>query len=263
MNKNSSASSDLLEVNDDDELLEVDDSELSRDKKWFHSTVARLMYLTKRVRPDLSFCTNFLSSRVQYSTVRDMRKLVKVLEYLNETRDLGLTLGAEDPYRLTLYVDASYAAHIDGGSHGGILVSMGIGPIYTQSKKLKLVCKSSCEAEIVALCDGLNVLMWIRSLLEGLGIKQLPSIVMEDNKCAIDLMNKQSAGSMRTKFLRARYGFSRQFFDDGSAILKYVSTKFQAADILSKAKIDQDLESIRKKWVLTGVLSSSEVVEKN
>ena len=60
--------------------------------------VARLMmYLTKRVRPDLSFCTNnFLSSRVQYSTVRDMRKLVKVLEYLNETRDLGLTLGAED-----------------------------------------------------------------------------------------------------------------------------------------------------------------------
>jgi glutaredoxin-related protein len=66
---------------------------------------------------------------------------------------------------------------------------------------------------------------------------------------------------MRTKFLRARYGFSRQFFDDGSAILKYVSTKFQAADILSKAKIDQDLESIRK-WVLTGVLSS-EVVEKN
>jgi hypothetical protein len=255
------ASSDLLEVNDDDELLEVDDSELSRDKKWFHSTVARLMYLTKRVRPDLSFCTNFLSSRVQYSTVRDMRKLVKVLEYLNETRDLGLTLGAEDPYRLTLYVDASYAAHIDGGSHGGILVSMGIGPIYTQSKKLKLVCKSSCEAEIVALCDGLNVLMWIRSLLEGFGIKQLPSIVMEDNKCAIDLMNKQSAGSMRTKFLRARYGFSRQFFDDGSAILKYVSTKFQAADILSKAKIDQDLESIRK-WVLTGVLSS-EVVEKN
>ena len=248
------ASSDLLEVNDDDELLEVDESETSRDKKWFHSTVARLMYLTKRVRPDLSFCTNFLSSRVQYATVRDMRKLVKVLEYLNETRDLGLTLGAENPYRLTLYVDASYAAHVDGGSHGGILVSMGIGPIYTQSKKLKLVCKSSCEAEVVVLCDGLNVLMWIRSLLEGLQIKQLPSLVMEDNKCAIDLMSKQSAGSMRTKFLRARYGFSRQFFDDGSAILKHVFSEYQAADILSKAKIDTNLESIRT-WILSGVLS--------
>jgi hypothetical protein len=80
---------------------------------------------------------------------------------------------------------------------------------------------------------------------------------MEDNKCAIDLMSKQSAGSMRTKFLRARYGFSRQFFDDGSAILKHVFSEYQAADILSKAKIDTNLESIRT-WILSGVLSNSD-----
>jgi hypothetical protein len=223
-------------------------------KSWFHTTtVAKLLYLCKRVRPDIAFVVVYLATRVQYPTVSDADVLTKLLQYLNGSRDLGLTLGADEPYCLTLYADASYATHTDGGSHGGILISLGTGPIYTQSKKLKLVCKSSCEAEVVALCDGINVLMWVRALLEGQGIQQAQSVVCEDNQCSIQLLQRVSAGSMRTKFLRARYGFSRQFIVDGSIKVKYVQSAKQAADMFTKARI-LDWNSIRS-WVLGGKLA--------
>ena len=190
------------------------------------------MYLCKRTRPDIAFTVIYLATCVQSPTKRHSQVLVvKLLQYLNGSRTLGLTLGAEDPYKLTLYVDASYATHRDGGSHGGILITLGYGPVYTQSKKLKLICKSGCEAEVVALCDGVNVLMWVRALLDGQGIKQSQSAVCEDNTCSIQLLQRESAGSMRTKFLRARYGFTRQFIVDGSIKIKHVSSHKQAADI--------------------------------
>jgi hypothetical protein len=108
--------------------------------------------------------------------------------------------------------------------------------VYTQSKKLKLICKSGCEAEVVAVCDGIIVLMWVRALLDGQGIEQAQSAVCEDNTCSIQLLQREAAGSMRTKFLRARYGFTRQFIVDGSVKIKHVSSNKQAADFLTKAR---------------------------
>jgi len=195
-----------------------------------------------------------LATCAQAPTFGHANVLIKLLQYLNGTKTIGITLGAENPYRLTLYADASFATHPDGGSHGGLLISLGFGPIYTQSKKLKLVCKSSCEAEVVALCDGVNVLMWVRALLDGQGIHQAQSIICEDNTCSIQLLQRESAGSMRTRFLRARYGFTRQFITDGSVKIKYVTSNKQAADLLTKSRILGNYEDIRT-WVLNGRLA--------
>jgi hypothetical protein len=223
-------------------------------KAWFHTNVAKMLYLCKRVRPDIAFVVVFLATRVQSPSQWDANALVKLLQYINGSKELGLTLGADDPYCLTLYADASYATHHDGGSHGGILITLGTGPIYTQSKKLKLICKSGCEAEVVALCDGINVLMWVRALLDGQGVHQSQSVVCEDNTCSIQLLHRESAGSMRTKFLRARYGFTRQFIADGSVTIKYVTSEKQAADMLTKARIVANWEETRC-WALGGKLS--------
>ena len=244
----------LLDLDESSELLPTHSSSPRSSKAWFHTCVAKLLYLCKRTRPDIAFTVIYLATCVQSPTKCHSQVLVKLLQYLNGSRTLGLTLGAEDPYKLTLYVDASYAMHRDGGSHGGILITLGCGPVYTQSKKLKLICKSGCEAEVVALCDGVNVLMWVRALLDGQGIKQSQSAVCEDNTCSIQLLQRESAGSMRTKFLRARYGFTRQFIVDGSIKIKHVSSHKQAADMLTKARILGNWEETRN-WVLNGRLA--------
>ena len=101
---------------------------------------------------------------------------------------------------------------------------------------------------------GVNVLMWVRALLDGQCIQQLQSVICEDNTCSINLLQREAAGSMRTKFLRARYGFTRQFIVDGSVKIKYVTSVKQAADMLTKARIGDHWETTRS-WVLNGRLA--------
>jgi hypothetical protein len=38
----------------------------------------------------------------------------------------------DDP-QINIYVDASFATHVDGKSHTGVMISLGNGPIYASS----------------------------------------------------------------------------------------------------------------------------------
>ena len=51
----------------------------------FHSRVAKLLYLAKRVSPDIITCVIFLSIRVKCATRANVDKLYRVLGYLNST----------------------------------------------------------------------------------------------------------------------------------------------------------------------------------
>ena len=79
----------------------------------FHSRVAKLLYLAKRVRPDILTAVIFLSTRVKTATVDDKMKLERVLGYLNATYDMGLILEAQKSLQIISYVDASFAVHAD------------------------------------------------------------------------------------------------------------------------------------------------------
>ena len=64
----------------------------SAQRERFHSLVAKLLYLAKRVRPDLIVSVSFLATRVLCATEQDIIKLTRALKYLRSTADLGLTL---------------------------------------------------------------------------------------------------------------------------------------------------------------------------
>jgi hypothetical protein len=103
----SPATDDLFKSNEDDERLDKEQSEI------FHSRVSKLLYLAKRVRPDILTAVAYLSTTVQCSTVKDMEKLNRVLRYINKTKDLVLRLDCNDPMVILASIDASYAAHSD------------------------------------------------------------------------------------------------------------------------------------------------------
>jgi Reverse transcriptase (RNA-dependent DNA polymerase) len=73
----------------------------------FHSIVAKLLYVSFRVRADILLPISFLCTRVSKPTRQDQLKLHRVLEYLNGTLDLELKLGADDLETLHTWVDAS------------------------------------------------------------------------------------------------------------------------------------------------------------
>ena len=79
---------------------------LSEDQRAkFHKFVAKLLYLSKRVHPDISVA---LCTRVTKAMAEDERKLDCVMKYLNGTKTLGMCLGGSEPLQVTAYIDASY-----------------------------------------------------------------------------------------------------------------------------------------------------------
>ncbi|KAA8494424.1 Retrovirus-related Pol polyprotein from transposon TNT 1-94 [Porphyridium purpureum] len=78
-------------------------------KNAHHSMACRLLYLAKRARPDIFLPVAFLITRVESPKVEDATKLLRVLEYLNLTRDLGLNL--EVGHRPIASIDAAFAVH--------------------------------------------------------------------------------------------------------------------------------------------------------
>ena len=65
----------------------------------------------------------------------DWEKILRLMKYLNGTRELVLTLSADALDILKWYVDASFAVHADFKCHTGRVMSMGKGAIKTMSPK--------------------------------------------------------------------------------------------------------------------------------
>ena len=88
----------------DDSLMKVDlgsQKLLIKDAELFHCHVARLLFASKRARPDIHVCVAFLCTRVKAPIEQDHKKLEKFTSYLKETIHLPLVVGADNSGRLT------------------------------------------------------------------------------------------------------------------------------------------------------------------
>ena len=65
-----------MKVDENSPRLPIKDTDL------FHRHVARLLFTSKRARPDIQVCVAFLCTRVKAPTEQDYKKLGKVISYL-------------------------------------------------------------------------------------------------------------------------------------------------------------------------------------
>ena len=159
------------------DLFTVDDGSKQLDRrqgKYFHSILAKLLYISKRARTDAQLAIAFLCTRVSCSTKQDWEKLIRLLRYFNGTLDMPLILGADSLTESKSWVDAAYAVHDDMKSHTGGATSLGRGAIMCKSTKQKLNTKSSTEAEVVGSSNYLPNTVWAKMFLAEQG---LPSVV--------------------------------------------------------------------------------------
>jgi hypothetical protein len=175
------------------------------DKDFFRSTVARLIFLTMRARPDIMTAISFLTTRVCNPTVDDRNKLKRVIRYLRDTKRLHLTLEADDMRVFKWMVDASFAVHPNMRSHTGCAASAGKGSFLSISSKQKINTKSSTEAELVGVDDIMGRILWTKLFMEGQGYDTTHD-VGQDNLSSILLEeNGQKSSSKRTRHLNIRY----------------------------------------------------------
>ncbi len=85
----------------------------------FHNLVAKMLYISKHARPDVSTVIAFLTTRVRALDVNYWRKLSHLMEYLRIDRLHPLILSANESGALMWYVNASFAVHSNMCSHTG------------------------------------------------------------------------------------------------------------------------------------------------
>jgi hypothetical protein len=221
------------------DLFHVDEKSpaLSKDKsEKFHSIVAKLLYMAKRARPDILTSISFLTTRCTCSTDQDWNKLVRVGKYLHGTRELALSLTAVNENGITInsFIDASFASHKDAKSHTGEMITLGGGAVFCKSSKQKLVAKSSTEAELIGLSDGLSHVLWTQHFLQSQGYDIGPAIIHQDNKSTITLAEKGRSTSNRTRHITIRYFFVKDRIESGDVKVIYTGTEEMVADFFSK-----------------------------
>jgi hypothetical protein len=223
------ASSELFSIDENSSQL------TSEDRIKFHSTVAKLLYLAKRTRPDVLLATNFLTTRVKNPTLEDSDKLDRVMRYLNSTVDLGIVLRPDpSPISIVAHVDASFGTHPDGKGHTGMCIALGRGPVYIKSSKQRIVCKSSTESELVALSDSSSQVIWCRDFLESQGYSMGPAVIYQDNMSTMRLAEKGRSTSERTRHISIRYFFIKDRVDAKEIIIKHLGTEDMTSDMLTK-----------------------------
>ena len=225
---NTPASKDLFTVNENSVLL------TPIDRERFHSVTAKLLYLAKRVRPDLLTSVSFLTKRVNAPTNDDMNKLKRAVKYLRGTKDMGIVLEATVNLGVFAYVDASYGVHDDMKSHTGSVIGIGKGPLYAKSSTQKINSKSSTEAELIGLSDSTNQIVWVRNFLIEQGYSIGPATVYQDNKSTISLVKNGKSNSERTRHIAIRFYFVADRVASKEITIEYMETSYMLADILTK-----------------------------
>jgi hypothetical protein len=224
------ATSQLFVINENSPALDNDKKDI------FHSRVAKLLYLAKRVRPDILTAVVYLSTRVSCPNEQDWEKLERILKYLNAFPEYGMTLIPGEISKIEAYIDASFACHHDRKSHSGIIIMLGGCTIFCRSVKQRLVVKSSAEAELVAVGDECTRVIWCREFLKYQGISCLsPSIIFQDNKSAIAMMEKGYHTSSRSKHIEVKYFFIKNRIERGEIIITYLPSSIMISDTLTKA----------------------------
>jgi hypothetical protein len=204
----------------------------------FHTTVARLLFLCKRARPDIQLPVLYLCSRVQTPTTDDELKLRRVLGYLMLTKSKKRAIRVSKKIMkivLEFFIDASFATHPDGKGHNGMIVVLCGLAIISFSKKQKIATKDSTESEIVAFSDMMVKIEWVVDFLKGFGLEVETPLVYQDNKSAITLVTKRESGIARTRHLQARRAVVHEgIMERNLFMLMFLRTAQMIADVLTK-----------------------------
>jgi hypothetical protein len=173
----------------------------------------------------------------------------RVLRYLAGSRDVGLVFGSRNGddvgdsrgrSQLTLgicaYADADWAnSKSDRRSVSGWVSKLNGDAVSWSSKKQRVVALSTCEAELYAEAAAMQEVIWLRGLLNELGLHTaMSSVIYGDNQSAI-AVTKNGIKGERTKHVDIKYHFVTETVERGDVTLKWIPTGDQQADIFTKA----------------------------
>jgi hypothetical protein len=206
----------------------------------YRSGVGMLLYLVKFSRPEISNAVREAAKVNDGPTKAHMKSLYRLIKFVVDTKHYGLVMEPQEPteetvWEMIAYCDSDYAGDKDGRKSvtGFVIYILGC-LISWKSRSQKSVTLSSTEAEYVSISELCAEIMFLKQILEFLGIKvKLPIIVRVDNVGAIYLAQNAVSGP-RMKHVDVRYHFVRDYIEDGIIKIIFVKSEENDSDIYTK-----------------------------
>ena len=146
-----------------------------------------------------------------------------------------MILGGNNEVNLEWWIDASFAVHPDMQSHTRVTMSLGHGCPYSSTNKQKINTKSSTEAELVGVDDGLPMVIRTRNFLEAQGLTVNDNVIYQDNMSSILLeRNGRSSSGKQTRHINIRYYFMADRIENRELRMAYCPTEEMVADFYTK-----------------------------
>jgi len=108
---------------------------------------------------------------------------------------------------------------------------------------------SSCEAEYVGISEVVKEIMFVKQLIEQLGVKvELPIKIYVDNVGAI-YMSNSNINLTATRHVNICYHYVRELIVEGILEIVFVRTVFNNADMMTKNLQKKDFDRHSEKLV--------------
>jgi len=214
------------------------------EKKVYRSGVGKLLFLMRYSRPDILNAVRELSKWMSDgATIDHMKVMRQTMNYVIHTKNRGLCLQPDmrikdpkvDYFTIKGRSDSNYATNVETRkSVSGLEVLLNGAPVVMRSIGQKIIALSVTEAELIALAQVVQEMLYVMRILESMHLKVAkPMIVESDNKGAIDLCNSWTVGG-RTKHIDTRYYFLRELKEEGVLIFNWISGKINSTDMFTK-----------------------------
>ena len=205
----------------------------------YRSKTCTILFWSQTTRPDLASTVNTLCRHLNNPNEACEAALHHLMRYLAGSVNKGLRYDGKlaNALELQCFADATFGGEdaVQGRSTAGYVCYFGGGPISWGTHLEIPIALSSAEAELIAAFNASRVVVYHRDFLEELGVKQYnETVIWEDNEARI-AMSKNPVNHKRCKHILIKYHYLRELCDQGIVALKYVSTRHQVADLLTKA----------------------------
>ena len=173
-----------------------------------------------------------------------MKALLRLMKYCVDTKSRGWTIkpnmkwnGISKTFEVEVDGDAdsNYATCVDTRRSVTVLIVRVCRAIVAvKSGMQKIVALSVTEAEIIALVQCVQEMLYVMKLIESLDMKvRKPMMVHSDNKGAVDLVNGWSVGG-GTKHMDCRIMFLRELKEEGVIRVHWIPTAENSSDLFTK-----------------------------
>lgn len=247
-------------------LLHKDKEAAPRARSWnYRAVIGMLNYLQASTRPDIAMAVHQCARFSIDPRITHERAVMRIGKYLLATKERGIKFTPDTSKGVECHVDADFAGSWDQADSGnpenvlsrtGYIISIYGCPVTWTSKLQTEIALSTAEAEYIALSQSTREIIPLMNLLKELNLtlnfgmkeKDFQCTLYEDNTSCITIAGTQKF-TPRTKHISLKYHWFRSFTKGPNKLLdiKYINTREQTADILTKPLDEPLFTYLRRK----------------